>query len=132
MYYDVTNGAIEEIGLAVSADGEFWARIGNQPVLPRGGPGQWDENYACEHAVVLRLAPNNFKMWYSGGVQRSSEGIGCATSPDGINWTKFSGNPIFSIYDGVAGVRVELKILGYFSIHYGSVAMEIRFVLSFG
>ena len=102
MYYDVTNGAIEEIGLAVSADGIFWARIGNQPVLPRGGAGQWDENYACEHAVVLRLAPNNFKMWYSGGVNSSHEGIGCASSSDGINWTKFAGNPVFSIYNAVA------------------------------
>lgn len=106
MYYDVTNGSIEEIALAVSGDGIFWARIGNQPVLPKGGPGQWDENYACEHAVVLRLAPNNFKMWYSGGVNSSHEGIGCASSTDGINWTKFSGNPVFSIDDGV-GWRTE-------------------------
>ena len=103
MYYDVTNGAIEEIALAVSGDGVFWARIGNQPVLPRGGPGQWDANYACEGAVVVcRLAPNLLKMWYSGGVVSSREGIGCATSTDGINWTKYSGNPVFSIFDGVA------------------------------
>ncbi|MFW2488631.1 hypothetical protein ACN077_08635 [Clostridium chromiireducens] len=101
MYYDVTNGAIEEIALAVSADGNFWARIGNQPVLPRGSSGQWDQNYACEGAVVLRLAPNNFKMWYSGGITHSYEGIGCASSTDGINWTKFSGNPVFSISQGV-------------------------------
>ncbi|GKU25477.1 hypothetical protein [Clostridium folliculivorans] len=101
MYYDVTNGAIEEIALAISGDGLFWARIGNQPVLPRGGAGQWDQNYACEGAVVLRIAPNYFKMWYSGGVNTSNEGIGCASSTDGINWTKFSGNPVFSIYQGV-------------------------------
>jgi hypothetical protein len=101
MYYDVTNGAIEEIALAVSGDGLFWARIGSQPVLPRGGAGQWDQNYACEGAVVLRIALNLFKMWYSGGITASSEGIGCATSTDGINWTKFSGNPVFSINQGV-------------------------------
>jgi hypothetical protein len=101
MYYDVTNGDIEEIALAVSADGEFWARIGSQPVLPRGGTGQWDANYACEGAVVIRIAPNNFKMWYSGGVSSSHEGIGCASSTDGINWTKFSGNPVFSTSQGV-------------------------------
>lgn len=102
MYYDVTNGAIEEIALAVSSDGKFWSRVGDKPVLPRGGLGQWDQNYACEGAVVLRLAPNNFKMWYSGGIAHSYEGIGCASSTDGINWTKFSGNPVFSIYQGVA------------------------------
>ncbi|WP_238881255.1 hypothetical protein [Clostridium sp. YIM B02551] len=102
MYYDVTNGSIEEIALAVSTDGLYWARIGNQPVLPRGCHGQWDENYACEGAVVIRTEPNCFKMWYSGGVDSSHEGIGCASSNDGIHWTKYADNPIFSIFNNVA------------------------------
>lgn len=110
MYYCATDGSMEQIALAVSTDGITWSQVGPMPVLPKGGPGAWDSNYATEHAVVLRLAPDRFVMWYSGGttasdegsgVLVSSEGIGCATSTDGLNWTKFAGNPIFSIFDGV-------------------------------
>ncbi len=101
MYYNITNGSTEEIALAVSSDGVFWRKEGPLAVLPTGGPGSWDQNYATEHAVVLRLAPNNFMMWYSGGINKACEGIGCASTTDGINWAKFSGNPIFSINDGV-------------------------------
>jgi hypothetical protein len=35
-------------------------------------------------------------MWYSSYLNSASPGyIGYATSPDGINWTKYAGNPIF-------------------------------------
>ncbi|WP_277998093.1 exosporium leader peptide-containing protein [Bacillus thuringiensis] len=102
MYYNITDGATEQIALAVSGDGITWSKAaGPLAVLPHGTPGQWDENYATEHAVVLRLSPNNFKMWYSSGINSSHEGIGCASSIDGINWIKFLGNLIFSINDGV-------------------------------
>jgi hypothetical protein len=102
MYYDITDGSTEEIALAVSVDGITWSKTGPLAVIPRGvSPGTWDQNYASEHAVVLQLAPNSFMAWYSGGINSSREGIGCASSTDGVNWTKFAGNPIFSIYDGV-------------------------------
>jgi hypothetical protein len=100
MYYNISDGNIEELALAVSADGVTWRREGPLPVLSRGGPGTWDEVHATEGAVVLRLGPNNFKMWYSGGVSTSHEGIGCASSTDGLNWVKFAGNPIFSVFSG--------------------------------
>ena len=102
LYYDVTDGAKEELALAVSVDGVTWAKAGPSIVLPYGGDGAWDANYACEGAVVLQLAPDQFYLLYSGGINSSHEGIGCASSSDGLTWTKYSGNPIFSIFDGVA------------------------------
>ncbi len=102
VYYNITDGSTEEITLAVSDDSITWSKVvGPLAVLPRGGPGTWNENHATEHAIVLRLIPTNFMMWYSGGINKACEGIGCASSTDGINWTKFPGNPVFSIYDGV-------------------------------
>jgi hypothetical protein len=100
MYYNISDGNIEELALAVSADGIFWRREGPIPVLSRGAPGTWDSVHATEGAVVLRLTPTNFMMWYSGGIDTSHEGIGCATSTDGLNWVKFPGNPIFSVFSG--------------------------------
>lgn len=102
MYYNINDGFVERLAFAVSADGVTWRRSGPPIVLNVGSVGDWDQNKATIHVSVLRLAQNDFRMWYSGGVQESHEGIGCAFSSDGLNWTKFSGNPIFSIFDGVA------------------------------
>ncbi|WP_307440997.1 hypothetical protein [Paenibacillus sp. V4I3] len=101
MYYNINDGFVERLALAVSTDGITWRRAGPPIILDVGGPGAWDENKATIHVAVLRLTPTNFMMWYSGGINESHEGIGCASSMDGLNWTKFPGNPIFSINDGV-------------------------------
>jgi hypothetical protein len=46
-------------------------------------------------------------MWYSGGIGEANNRIGFATSDNGMVWTKYSGNPVFSggrycsvLYDG--------------------------------
>lgn len=102
MYYDITQGGPTQVALAVSVDGFTWSKVGPLAVIPYGsGAGTWDQFYAASRGRVLRLAPNDFIAWYSGGVTRSSEGIGCATSADGVNWTKSAVNPVFSINDGV-------------------------------
>lgn len=67
-----------------------------QPVLTGGPPGSWDE--VVREKVVVMQEGSQYKMWYCGhpaGNQPSSK-IGYATSPDGITWTKYAGNPIIS------------------------------------
>lgn len=102
MYYDISTGGPEQLAMAASTDGVLWYRVGTPVVLPYGGPSTWDANYATFAGVVLQFGPDQFHMLYSGGIFRTSEGIGCASSSDGIHWTKYAGNPIFSITDGVA------------------------------
>ena len=105
MYYSVVASGsprFEQIALAVSNDGINWSKVGPEVVLPHGNPGDWDYYYATVGAVVVQLAPNNFVMWYSGGFEQSYQGIGCATSTDGINWTKNPNNPVFDVDDNVA------------------------------
>jgi predicted GH43/DUF377 family glycosyl hydrolase len=34
-------------------------------------------------------------MWYSGGEQWEPNAIGCATSPDGLTWTRLQDTPVF-------------------------------------
>jgi hypothetical protein len=103
MYYDGTAGGFESLGLAVSNDGINWQGYNNgaAPVLAGSGvTGAWDKTYVSR-ATVIRESDSQFDMWYSGGVGAMDNGIGYASSTDGINWTRAS-NPIFYKNDGVA------------------------------
>jgi len=95
MYYDGTTGGQEAWGLAYSTDGLLWKGYngGVSPVLPVGASGAWDDAYAAAGSVVRRL-DGHWDLWYSGGRTASSQGIGHATSTDGIVWTRDPANPL--------------------------------------
>jgi predicted GH43/DUF377 family glycosyl hydrolase len=81
------------IGYATSVDGKTWTRASDQPVLSADQP--WEKvAVMCPH-VVWDEDMKLFRMWYSGGEQYEPNAIGYATSPNGREWTKFAGNPIF-------------------------------------
>jgi predicted GH43/DUF377 family glycosyl hydrolase len=82
------------IGYATSPDGREWKRISDKPVL---SPDQPWENVAvmCPH-VLWEEKQRLYRMWYSAGQQYEPNAIGYATSPDGVNWTKHKGNPLFA------------------------------------
>ena len=104
MYFDATTGAEEEIGLAYSSDGKYWNLYGSQAVLHKGAAGDWDEHYVT-FGTILEIN-GTFEMWYSGWRLWGYDQIfntGYATSPDGINWTKSSHNPIASLAAGTHG-----------------------------
>jgi hypothetical protein len=100
MYYDGTTGRYEDIGVAVSNDGKNWQgyNSGLAPVLAHG-PSGWDDTYTT-FSTVLNIG-GTYYMWYSGGHIESNEGIGYATSSDGLSWTKYTGNPILHKTDPV-------------------------------
>jgi len=107
MYYDGTTGGTESIGLAFSSNGIIWTGYDADsngkadPVLTGTGThGDWDENYVSR-ATIIKNTDDDYEMWYSGGVGAMDHGIGYATSPDGIHWTRDAGNPIFHKDDGV-------------------------------
>ncbi len=49
----------------------------------------------CPH-VLWDETTRQYRMWYSGGEQNEPNAIGYATSPDGLQWTKYKANPIFA------------------------------------
>jgi hypothetical protein len=107
MYYDGTTGGDEAIGLGFSSDGITWTGYDADddgkadPVLDGTyTSGDWDYNYVSR-ATIIKNADDDYEMWYSGGVGTMNHGIGYATSPDGINWTRDEDNPIFHKDDGV-------------------------------
>ncbi|MBP7866114.1 MAG: hypothetical protein KA419_09210 [Acidobacteria bacterium] len=95
MYYDGTSGGTESLGLAYSSDGIDWTAYSTSAVLPYGGSGSWDAAYAT-FGTVFR-DENGYHLWYSGGQSASHEGIGYASSPDGLTWTKDANNPLFAV-----------------------------------
>jgi len=87
-------GSRFQIGLATSNDGINWTKSNSNPVLPIGQPGNFDADHVDYPSVIFHN--NKYWMWYTGwssGVRQ----IGLATSTDGVNWTKHSGNPVLTV-----------------------------------
>jgi beta-fructofuranosidase len=83
------------------ADGRFprelvdWVPYGGNPLFAGTGAPTWDREIR-ERGFVLREA-DGWKLWYTGYDSSRSEvkSLGYATSPDGIQWTRHPGNPVF-------------------------------------
>ena len=82
--------------LATSSDaGQTWTRQGI--VLPYGGAGEWDDEYAGTRSVFKY--GGLYWMYYEGtsSIGANNFKAGVATSTDGITWTKYAGNPILEM-----------------------------------
>ena len=66
------------------------------PVFEADGGDTWDR-VIRERGTILREG-DTYHMWYTGYSERSTRStrhLGYATSPDGLKWTRYPGNPIF-------------------------------------
>ncbi len=94
MWYTGTDAAGDEnIGYATSTDGASWTKHGAAPVLAAGGG--WESNLVFKPSVVFDGV--QYDMWYVGEDASGTDRIGYATSPDGITWTKHTGNPVLDV-----------------------------------
>jgi predicted GH43/DUF377 family glycosyl hydrolase len=97
------------IGLAVSADGFSWTRLGK--VLELGAPGAFDDARLVYPTVLVH--GGQYHMWYAGYSDATARfAIGYATSQDGVVWTRVDGDPSTSIIDpvlapGTAGIDTK-------------------------
>lgn len=105
-YYDANTGTTyQTTGIAYSLDGKHWFNNQSSPVLNRttGDANAWDF-YTASFGSFLKDSSGVFHAWYSGGRTAGGYtdnfGIGYASSPDGLVWTKDSSNPIFTVLDG--------------------------------
>lgn len=96
-------------------DGGF-TKYASNPVM--AGNAAWEAGVLCEPSVMLENG--TFKMWYRGNSDAGSK-IAYATSSDGINWTKHSGNPILTVSGGVA-YPVVIKIGSTYHLYAGKIS----------
>ncbi|MEE9506990.1 MAG: hypothetical protein V3V98_07595, partial [Thermoplasmata archaeon] len=83
------------IGLANAPDETAWTRYPGNPILGGGGPADWDGSGVGMPSVLFD--GTGYKMWFFGvNFDTSATGIGYATSPDGITWSKHPGNPVLN------------------------------------
>ena len=95
LYYNDSGHRPTRIGHATSPDGITWSRDVNNPVLEVRDAGEWDDYFISDPFVVK--ADTIFHMWYGGESGNQILRTGHATSPDGINWTKYVDNPVKDI-----------------------------------
>ena len=67
----------------------------DNPVFSGAGSGAWDEEIR-ERGYILK-EKDGYHMWYTGYKKEMHDTLfpGYATSPDGINWTRYRDNPVF-------------------------------------
>ncbi len=94
MWYTVQTTQRSWIDYATSPDGIAWDRGNGNPVL--SAEKAWEGPAVMSPHVIYDDAARLFRMWYSGGDQYEPLAIGYATSPDGIQWTKYPDNPVFT------------------------------------
>jgi predicted GH43/DUF377 family glycosyl hydrolase len=92
MWYMGGLSGVNRIGYATSSDGINWVKHGI--VLGPGLPGDWDSSSIALGSVLWN--GTTYLMWYTGtnGTVYPGGAIGLAFSTDGLNWVRYSRNPI--------------------------------------
>ena len=96
--YSSVNGAWH-IGLAISEDGTNWTKLPSPVLLASTG---WESQIVPKS--ILKI-DNEYFLYYTGRNYPTFK-IGLAISSDGLNWTKYSNNPILQPTDTWEGSGV--------------------------
>jgi len=113
-----------------NAQRSWWVNP-NNPVLDNGQVGEWDESIAFLANVYVYN--DTFYLYYTGYKAAENKlAIGLATSPDGINFTKYNLNPIFEA-DGNGfdawgvGRSVVIKVDTAWLLYYDGITSSPHF-----
>lgn len=121
MWYSGYNGSVwGGFGYATSSDGIIWTKYSTTPIFGLGAAGKFDAVHVLDPAVINDNG--TYKMWYSGySATLGWNGIGYATSPDGITWTRQnSGNAVLGLNTNPAAFD-KTAIYGSSIIKVGSI-----------
>jgi predicted GH43/DUF377 family glycosyl hydrolase len=128
LYYTARGGTGERhMGMATSEDGESWARHNDpstdqiafresDPVFRAGEPDTWEESVGL---ADIWQSDYGYEMLYTGS------GIGYAFSEDGINWTRYAGNPLLPpVETGSIFSPDVIEIDDIFYVYYSVVEVD--------
>ena len=122
-----TNQVLTRIGYATSPDGINWTKHPSNPIL-LPGTAPW-ESAAVTYPCIMPYS-NGYKMWYGGySANFSQTALGYATSPDGITWERYAGNPVLPPGAGgqwdhvVFGPRVLFIDNNYYMFYTGETVV---------
>lgn len=94
MWFKMSSPGFKQgIYYATSTDGINWVKQGSNPVIAPGEKG-WERQQTGSPALIIDN--NKYLMWYRGdgdGLQQT----GYAVSIDGVNWKKYTDNPVFKV-----------------------------------
>lgn len=93
MWYTGSRSAGKSIGIAWSDDGVGWTKDPRNPVFTPGAAGTWDAAGVGSPCVLTD--GTSYLMYYT-GTNFTSQGIGRATSGNGILWTRTSDGPVLA------------------------------------
>ena len=105
------------IGYATSTDGIAWTLYDDpatteppfhlsDPVLLHGASSA-DFDWRSASSASVRGTVAGYELWYHGTQFPGAAAFGHATSPDGIEWTKYEGNPVLT----AAGTPLAFELL---------------------
>lgn len=98
MWYTGQKDGHSSIGYTVSDDGIHFSRVQKDPVLT---PEKDYEGVSVMNPYVLWDEDKEvYRMWYASGEFVEPNVICYAESKDGLNWTRYAGNPIFAHGEG--------------------------------
>lgn len=120
MIYTGFDGSTYAIGVATSADGLHWTKHALNPVLSKGALGSWDSQHAISCAMAVHEGV--YYLFYQG---ETFGDLGLATSADGISWSKYGGNPVFSStgsFENGIGYGAVIVKNGAFELWYSGLA----------
>lgn len=92
-----------------------FARYESNPIIGTGFA--WEDIWVHPYSII-EAEDGSFYMFYGGAGGWDPEKVGLATSPDGVTWTKYSGNPIFGY--GTSGQWDDAQIAHFQVIHEGN------------
>ena len=100
---DAKRGRMSRIGYATSTDGVRFTRVRREPVLE---PELDFEKESVMNPYVRWDAKRGlWRMWYAAGETDEPNVLCYAESADGLNWRKWSGNPMFGATGGITWER---------------------------
>ncbi|MGA3298189.1 MAG: hypothetical protein ABSD41_12160, partial [Candidatus Bathyarchaeia archaeon] len=114
--------------VAVFPNGVHAATVSRQLIVGLGNP--WEAGLVFSPSVIHNSS--KLMMWYTGEDVKGYDQIGLAMSNDGVNWSKYNGNPVLKLgpsgsWDSgsVIGCSVIFEN-GMFKMWYGGQTYQYR------